>query len=162
MLRLLIAAFLLLSVAMYFIDAFIQTEITPLGIVSFEFIANLENFNQAMTAWDEKAKIAVGLSLGVDFLYLLLYTGILYITLQGFYRSRSFTLFNTMSYVAIMAGFLDALENISLIQLLLGSPLLLWAQLAYCFATIKFLLLLLCLMVIIFGFLQRIYLRYKK
>lgn len=162
MIRPLIILFLVLSVAMAFVDSYIQTRVTPWGIVSFEFIANVENFHKAMHALSEKGQIALGLSLGLDFLYLFVYSSILFLILNKLYRDTRLKFFHYIAYLVCLAGALDAVENMALIQLLFGAEQSLWAKTAYWCAAIKFSILLVCLIVLAFGGLQTLRQSYKR
>jgi len=149
--------FILCTAGLGATDLLIQNETTPYGIVSFEFIGSIINSNAAMAKWGVLGKTAVGVSLGLDYLYI-----VLYITL-GFYlliaTASKVTLYNEtfkkyiliMAYLLPVAGIFDAIENFSLIKLLLGSQNSLWPQVAYYFAIAKFLITATCIGFIIVG-----------
>lgn len=52
--RILITAlisFVITSISMVTLDAYLQNEVTPMGIISFEFIKTIEASNIALEAW---------------------------------------------------------------------------------------------------------------
>ena len=139
-----VVLFLLTSIGMAFIDTFMQNEITPYGIISFEFIKSIEASNSAMQAWGDIGKTATGISLGIDFFYIALYIIIVCIALNmtaekvliinpSFSKLLLFT-----AYVFPVVGLLDVAENYSLIQLLLESQNSAWPITAYYCAAAKF------------------------
>ena len=66
--------FVLSSIGMAAADTYIQNDITKNGIVSFEFIETIENSSVAMDARGSTGEIATGISLGLDYVYIGLYT----------------------------------------------------------------------------------------
>lgn len=145
--RVLIAAlvlFILMATAMVSLDSLIKTDVTPLGIVSFQFIATVEASVLAMDAWGDIGRSAVAISLGLDYLYIIVYSVIACLVLLLTSQSLSVQLptFSKILFYMIYAlpiiGIADAVENYSLIQLLLGSVNVSWPSLAYYCATIKF------------------------
>jgi len=131
------------SVAIALIDTGMQTEVTPAGIVSYEFCGFTETCDAALAAWGEDGQARALLSLGLDYLYLFLYPGLvgLALLLLGAklpatvvslnFRARVIALCTTISLA-------DALENYGLIRIILdgaGDPFGLFAGI---FACIKF------------------------
>jgi len=153
-----IVLFFLFSIAMFSIDLLIQNELTPLGIISFEFIKSIEASNMALEAWGDQGRIAVGISLGMDFFYVALYVIILYAFLQmAAQKAQEVSVFCEktllkMAYFSPLLGLLDYIENYSLIELLLGSQYAFWPVLAYYCALIKFSGLALFITFAIFGY----------
>ena len=150
--------FLICSVALFIIDGYIKNETVPNGIVSVEFIYSIENFNTAMLSWDGVAKSALGMSLGLDFLYIVFYSLCLYLLLilvaETLERSSNTIsqLLYAMAYFTPCIGALDVVENWGLIQMLLGSQSDLWAKLAFYCAAIKFSCIALCVLVIAIAY----------
>ena len=64
------------------VDSFIQNDIIPLGIISFEFIKTIEAADAVREIWGDTGLAAAGISLGLDFLYIPLYSVIIFILLQ--------------------------------------------------------------------------------
>lgn len=149
--------FVLCSIALSTIDVFIKNEITPLGIVSFEFISSLSNVNAAMQLWGEKGQAAVGFSLGLDYLYILVYSVLFIYCLRNtseklFQHNAAFAkVAAVLAVVFPVAACCDAIENFGLLKLLLGSQNELWVVVAYYCAAIKFCIIAISLVCIVVG-----------
>jgi len=97
-----------------------------------------------MAAWGNIGQTAVALSLGIDYLYIVLYSiaaslFLLVFSAKAAPVSSALSIYlRYLAYLFPLAGLSDAAENFSLIQLLLGSQNPLWPQMAYICATIKF------------------------
>ena len=136
--------FVLCSVALAALDPFLRTPLTPHGIFSFEFIGSLAQAQDAMAAWGAQGQVAVGIGLGLDYLYLLIYGTLVYLLLgQQAERMKNMSPL-WARYLRFLAALVplvvlcDALENFALIQLVLGSQQPLWAPLALGCASLKF------------------------
>jgi hypothetical protein len=129
-----------------FFDGKLKTEAAPNGIVSFEFAGNLEAAENILASWGPKGAVYAGLSLGLDFLFLFSYAGAIglgcVLAARGlFQRMIMFSLLGVpLAWGQLCAALLDAAENISLIQVLLGSESVLWPALAFWCAIPKFLI----------------------
>ena len=129
-------------VVMSILDIPLKNEIASNGIVSFELAGSLENSINILNSWSAKTKLYAGISLGFDYLFMLMYSLLLY-NLIG---DISFKVVNVilvklgsfMSITILVAGFLDAIENYALIQLYLGNLDQIFSTIAYYSATIKF------------------------
>jgi len=149
---------LLISISvMRYLDDFLITKISPNGIVSFELAKELSNSNEIINAWSTTAKSTAGLSLGFDFLFLLIYASfisrlVILINNRLFIKSKSIFLKQFLILLPFIAAFFDILENIALIKLLLGDLQQIWSSLAYYFAVIKFGLLIVVISYILVGF----------
>lgn len=147
-LTVLAVTFLLLSLALYELDGNLRNETTPYGIVSFEFIWSIENAKAATLSWGQSGQIAAGIILGLDFLYIALYSLIGFILPRAINkrisskRSKHGHYYNAAlffaSYLFPLAGFFDIIENLSLIRVLLGSQEEVWTVLAWYCALFKF------------------------
>src|SRR5688572_26500813 len=75
-------AFLLLSIlgtiALAIINAGITNAVVPQGIVSFEFCGYTGSCAAALESWGEPGRNLTMLSLGLDYLYLLSYPGLIW------------------------------------------------------------------------------------
>ena len=143
-------------VAMRFFDAPLKNEISPNGIVSFELAKELSNSKAIIDSWNEHSKASAGLSLGLDFLFLGLYSlfiGLLIFRVnERLWKGRSFYLVGKiLIYAIFIAAFFDLIENIALIKLILGDFNQTWSSLAYYFATIKFGIVLLCIVYLLIA-----------
>ncbi|MDH5433951.1 MAG: hypothetical protein OEY19_08390 [Gammaproteobacteria bacterium] len=157
MIRMLIMLFLILSIFMSFIDMHAKTEITPLGTISFEFIGSIENLELAMIAWGDIGRTSIALNLGIDFLYLIIYSAILAL---AFYRLSNAPNVNNIRryylsgvWLAVVVGIIDILENLCLIQLLYQTKNEIWAIAAYNLAILKFTGIAVCLIMLVVGYL---------
>ncbi|RBP53580.1 hypothetical protein [Arenicella xantha] len=136
--------FVFASVALTVIDSGLRNSTTPHGIVSFELCAYTASCDAALIQWGTKGQALALLSLGLDYLFLFLYPGLIVIGLlliaprvpRNLFR---LTMFAAWSCVAI--GLADAIENYALIQIILSESGSRYGLLASISATIKFVLL---------------------
>jgi len=129
------------SIAMWHIDAGLRNTTTPNGIVSFEFCAYTDSCHAALMAWGAEGQSLAMLSLGLDYLFMLLYPGFICVCLlllarQLTPRLKQVTTF--AAWIALAAGVADAIENYALIQIVLNQTDTYYGWLAALFATIKF------------------------
>lgn len=144
LLWLFIISALALSAVMQLIGRPLQTAAAPAGIISFEFAGTVENAQQMLASWDQSQQVRAGLSLGLDYLFLVLYATA--IALASFrvaaaWRSPQPLLATVgvwLGWAQWLAAALDAVENVALISLLLGSDNGLWPPLAWGCAAVKF------------------------
>lgn len=119
------------------------TEAAPAGIVSFEFAGNLAAAQEMVASWGPEGQIYAGLSLGLDYLFLVLYPSAIglgcVLVAQRLPKQLNFWGF-ALAWAQLPAGVLDAVENFALIQVLLGADLELWPLAAWWCAAPKFLL----------------------
>jgi len=100
----------------------LKTAVAPAGIISFEFAGTLAVAQQMIESWGAVGRIHAGLSLGFDYLFLVLYPfaiglGCVIVARAGFLS----TLGILLAWGPWVAAVLDAIENYALIQLLLGA-----------------------------------------
>ena len=134
-------------------------ETAPQGIVSFEFAGTLDAAHRMMESWGEKGRVSAGLSLGFDYLFLVVYA--LCIALGCVLVARAMQnrvkilvpVGALLAWAQFLAAILDAVENFALIRALLGSSAQLWPALARLCAGPKFLIVSAGLLYIIIGFL---------
>ncbi|NVK51918.1 MAG: hypothetical protein HWD85_03210 [Flavobacteriaceae bacterium] len=145
---------ILAIVVMRYFDRFLINNTTPNGILSFEFAKTVERSQEIVNSWSTLAKIYAGLSLGFDFLFLLIYS--LFIALmihklnERLWSKKSFHRIGELLIWAIfIAAIFDVVENTCLIKLLIGSPKLYWSTIAYYFALSKFILIAFAMLYII-------------
>lgn len=143
--------------AMIAADELIKNEITPYGIVSFEFIHTIANVQAALNMWGTTGQAAVGFSLGIDYLFILAYSVVaifgLKMTAQkvDHYSSALAKIILFMAAIFPLVALSDAIENFSLLRLLFGSENEVWVLVAYYSASIKFAVAALCLLCILLG-----------
>ena len=148
---------LLLLVIISYTGSPLNTEAAPMGIVSFELAGSGSRTEAILSSWDWNAKLHAAFSLGLDFLFIPAYVAAFSLgcSLSSWsVRSRSWPLAGTgnlLVWGVILAGLLDVIENASLLVILLGKVTSLWSRLASLCAGIKFGLLFLALVYILYG-----------
>jgi hypothetical protein len=116
----------LLILGMTVLDNALKTPEAPAGIVSFELAGTLAGAEKIMGSWDGSARIQAGISLGIDFFFLVAYACTLATACRMVAarlrprRPWMGTLGCLMAGGAWCAACLDTLENMALIQLLIG------------------------------------------
>ncbi len=135
---------LMLLSAMSLLDKNLKTAAAPRGIISFELAGDLERGNRILASWQTEGKIRAALSLGLDYLFLIVYA--LFISLAcvliGRRSGPKYRLWAYWGFVLgwgqLLAALLDAIENFALIRLILGSPRDVWPIIARWCAIVKF------------------------
>ena len=133
-----------LLLAMQTLDVPLKNQISPRGIVSFELATNYEHTQKIMTSWTPEGRVYAALSLGLDYLFLIIYA--LFISLSctriAKYLKPRWPFFAKLGLVLgwtqFLAAFLDAVENFALIKLILGSTNQIWQTTARWCAMFKF------------------------
>ena len=132
----------------------LQTVAAPAGIVSFELARTVAVADQILSSWPSGARENAFLLQGLDFLYLFIYP---------FWFSLSAVLLGTklpaawqraanlVAWVVLLAGPLDAIENIALFQVLKHGPAATPALVAWLCASLKFGLLGLAVLFLLAG-----------
>lgn len=137
--------FLLLTLILFAVfrvlDAPLQTEYAPNGIVSFELAGSPQNSAHIVLTWSDEALLNAAFGLGIDYLFMPLYTfALAFGTLltagrhSGWLRSLG----AAAGYGAFAAPLFDAVENFALYQVLLGAFDSQYPALAAACAAIKF------------------------
>ena len=155
---LLLIAFVLSMTAIRIFDAPLKNGVCTGGIVSFELAKELSRSKDILNSWDRPALSYAGLSIGIDFLYLLVYVcfiGMLIFNInERLWSGKSFYKAGRMLIVLIfVAAFFDVLENIAMIRLLVGDLQQKWSSMAFYAAGIKFGIIALCLLYLIANWL---------
>ncbi len=149
-----LVTFVLIAVMSAF-DLPLRTEAAPQGIVSFELAGSAERAGEILASWDEKARVSAGLSLGMDYLFLLAYATSIALGCQLLGRlefnrgTRLAALAAPLAWAQLGAALLDAIENAALIRLLQGAEASIWPALALVCAVPKFIFVLLGLLYLI-------------
>ena len=129
-------------IVMSILDIPLKNEIASNGIVSFELAGSLQNSIEILNSWDATAKLYAGISLGFDYLFMLMYSLLLYVLVK--HISSKFTNTSIVKYgnflamAMLFSGVLDAIENYALIRLYLGNLDQIFSTIAYYSASIKF------------------------
>jgi hypothetical protein len=128
------------------------TPASPYGIVSFELARNEVQASAILASWDQAARLRAAFSLGLDFLFIPLYTASLTLTClwaARFRRKRRrlpswLVLIGIpgipLAWAQLGAGLLDTVENIVLVRMLFGMVSSPWPQIASVCAFTKFIL----------------------
>ena len=133
-----------LLVLMNVIGGALINDVSPSGIISFEFAGDLTNAQQMIEAWGPSGRISAGLSLGLDYLFMVAYSGSIglgCILVARNYSNRHgfpFMVGVVLAWAQYGAALLDAIENYALIRVLFGAQQELWPIVAKWCATPKF------------------------
>lgn len=144
LLRGLLGLFVLVLLAMRLIDSGLQTASAVHGIVSFEFCAFSASCAAQLQDWGVRGQQLAMLSLGLDYLFIPLYAGLLWLALLWLAPLQAVKLqrFTYLAaHLALLAGLADTLENYALIQLLLSQSITPFDLVAALCASLKFSLL---------------------
>ncbi len=135
----------------------LKTETSPAGIVSFEFAGTIDNAQNMIKSWGPQGQVYIGLNMGLDFLFLILYPlaiGLGVILVGQRLSNKNGILWSLTVWLAwglLIAGILDSIENYALIRILLGNTQELWPILAKWSAIPKFAIVLVGLLYILIG-----------
>lgn len=139
----LLISVVILIVVMRHFDGPLKNSVSTFGIVSFELAMQLTRSQAILDSWDVAAKTSAGISLGIDFLFLLVYSSFISLLIhqvnERLWQHTKVQLIGfVMIYGVFLAALFDVIENIALIQLLLGDFEQYWSSMAYYFAFLKF------------------------
>ena len=152
----LLIAIVLIFTAMRYFDTPLKNPVSTSGIVSFELAKELSQSIAILTSWDALAKTSAGMSLGLDFLFLIVYSFFISLLIHRlnerlWKHSKMYNVGIVIIWCVFLAAFFDIVENTALIQLLLGDLQQKWSSIAYYFASLKFGLLALSIFFIIIN-----------
>jgi hypothetical protein len=130
--------------ALALIDLHLRNAVSPQGIVLFEVCAYTGSCRAIVEAWGPVGQVWAALSLGVDYLFMFLYSVTLFLALLLVVvhvpeRLKKFTLGAALA--VWVAGAADAAENYCLTQMLVNPAADGYVWPAAVFATIKFVVL---------------------
>lgn len=151
-----------LILVMNFIGLPLSTAVAPAGIVSFEIAGTPQKAQAMLDSWSPTEKIRAGFIQGLDFLFPLVYSTMLALACimsSGVLRAARWPLAGagcTLAWGQWFAAFLDYIENVSLLILLLGAVASPWPQIAAFCAYIKFALILIGMIYGFFGLAARL------
>lgn len=135
---------LFLMAVLNVLDVPLKTDAAPFGIVSFEFVKDVSTAERILGSWDQIAQIHAGLSLGLDYLFLVVYSTTIALAcvrvttaLPRRWRSLSHVGLG-LAWGQWLAATLDAAENYALIMMLLGAREGWWPATAWWCAAAKF------------------------
>jgi hypothetical protein len=118
----------------------LNTEVAPLGIVSFELAGELSLAQSMVESWGQTGQVYAGLNLGLDYVFLVTYSSAIALGCILVARSLSPRAGLLLAWAQFGAALLDAIENYALIQVLLRSQQALWPVVARWCAIPKFLI----------------------
>ena len=133
---------------MRFFDTPLRNDVAPNGIVSFELAKQLSVSENILNSWGTHARTSAGMSMGLDFLFLIIYAFFIAILMHKlnervWKNTKIYKLGILLIWGVLLAALFDAIENIALIKLLLGDVQQVWTSIAFYFASVKFVLLIL-------------------
>jgi hypothetical protein len=150
-------ATIVLMIVMNAVGAPLKNETAPSGIISYELAGSMQKAQAIIASWDEVARLHAAFSLGLDFLFLVVYSSAIGLgcLLAGKALSRRkwplVALSVPLAWGLWLAAFADAVENTALTLILFGNPLGWLAPLARWSAIIKFALIFAGLVYAFFG-----------
>lgn len=138
--------------------ATLKTPTTPLGILDLEFAYNISKATIVTTAWAPNNSLdnigAAKINTYLDFIFLLFYTLFLFFASKKI-ASLSSGIFSKIGFLiakgALLAGFLDVLENAGMLITLSGNTSNSIALLTTVFSIIKWVLAILAIIYLIAG-----------
>ncbi|MFK8016415.1 MAG: hypothetical protein AB8G17_13365 [Gammaproteobacteria bacterium] len=136
-----VVLFVLTAAALIAIDVQLRNAATPHGIVSFELCTFASSCDRALDQWGAKGQALAMLSLGLDYLFLILYPGLIFIVLRLLAvhlppNLRGPTALAAWSCPVIALA--DAAENFALIQVIVRQSGDFYGFVGGVFAVIKF------------------------
>jgi hypothetical protein len=120
----LLAATALVSAIMSAVGGPLVTSAAPSGIVSFELAGTAALARQMVASWNEMAKVHAGFSLGLDYLYMPLYSTTIALAClwaAGVFRAAAARVALVGMWLAWglwLGALLDATENLALVTIL--------------------------------------------
>ena len=135
---------LTLLTAMHSLDHALITQTAPRGIISFELAGSTEKVSQILNEWGPEGKAYATLSLGLDYLFLIVYALFLSLScvrIAKHLKSRfpyAAAWGFVLGWAQFIAALLDAIENFSLIKLALDYQPKSWPEIARWCAVSKF------------------------
>jgi hypothetical protein len=133
----------LLILALNVFGAPLRTGVAPAGIISFEFAGDPETAQRIVDSWSPTARIWAGFNLGLDYLFMIVYSttialGIVWITQDRSSARRIGWLALVLAWGQWLAAGLDGVENAALMTSLVRPPVAPFPQIAWWSAALKF------------------------
>lgn len=137
-------------VALFWSGAPLPTDEARWGILSFEFAGNLARADTMLASWERKGAVEhAAFNLGLDYAFLLAC-----VVVADSLKTRSAVYARSGEFLArtpFGAALLDAVENAALIQVVLGTQAEAWPALAWWCTLVKFVLVGLGILYVLFG-----------
>ena len=124
----------------------LRTDVSPNGIISFEFAGELDVAQRMVDSWGPTGRIYAGLNLGLDYLFLAVYACAIslgcILVARGLYHGNAAVADAgiIIARAQFLAALLDCVENYGLIQILLEAQNEAWPLVAKWCAWPKFLI----------------------
>ena len=158
----------LAMVSLQVTGAHLITEVSPSGILSFEFAGDLSTAQNMINSWGQRGLVYAGLNLGLDYLFLFVYAcaiGLGCVLVARSYLPGQRFLANLgilIAWAQLGAALLDCVENYALIQVLFGTENAAWPAVARWCAFPKFSIVGAGLIYVIAGTIVVVVLKVKK
>lgn len=142
---------LLMTAVMTIVGRPLTTDVASAGILSYEFAWDMETAQAIVASWDANTKLVAAFSLGLDFLYPIVYASAISlgcVWAADRIRPSSVQVANVgvwLAWGAWLAALLDYVENVGLISILLGSPASFWPVVAFICAFVKFIVIMIAI-----------------
>jgi hypothetical protein len=141
--RLLIVLAILNLVVITIMQSF-GPSLKPFSIIGFEFAGTPEQARLMVDTWKENGVLdSVYFLIGFDYLFMITYSAFLWLACRTVANGLSGglqTVINIVAWLQPLAGLLDAVENLSLYQIVAGSSKPIWPTLSVMCATLKFII----------------------
>jgi hypothetical protein len=146
----LVALSILLLIFLNLVGNPLVNQSAPYGMISFELAWEVDQAQSILESWDHSAQLRAAFSLGLDYLFILIYSLTLTLTCLWAARfrreRRRFPTWLVMigwpgillAWGQSLAGGLDIIENIALTRILLEAVVAPWPQIASICASLKF------------------------
>ena len=147
------------------INSHLINDQVPNGIVSLELAGSITNAELILASWDKSAQFQAGLSMGLDFLFLIAYSITIALGCLLVIKNSSIFIQKIGLWLAVsqfLAAGLDVIENLAMIKLLAGSTRDILPAIAYRCAIPKFIIILAGLVFLLAGALKLIFIRLLK
>ena len=137
--------FIISVVVLKYFNIYLDNVSAPYGIFSFELAGSLDKSVEIINSWSPLAKTFAGLSLGFDFLFLIIYNFLIALLIhklnERLWVGKSFyKIGELLIWAMFFTAIFDAVENVSLIKLLVGKHEEYWSSIAFSFALAKFIM----------------------
>ncbi len=131
------------------------------NIVDYELAGSVSRATDIIHAWNENDRIRAGFNLGIDYLYMPLYSTTIALACvwgAGVLKRKTWhTIGLLLAWSLWAAAIFDAIENLGLVVSLFGAPVAPWPVVSQVCAILKFTLLVLGLLYVIVSLARRVF-----
>jgi hypothetical protein len=152
---------MLLTIILMFVfsitGAPLTTDVAPYGVVSFELAGSEANARAILKSWNTNAQLRAAFGLGLDYLFMVVYASTIAFgcgIVSNLLRRNGWPLSkwgNLLAWAVILAALLDVVENIALTIIIFGTVTSPWPEIARWCAIIKFSLIFIGIVYVIYG-----------